>query len=290
MQEHFLPEDYLKKLKWHGEPRILGVTNASSFEENRVQYLAHSHEYLELLYVSEGHGTIYVNDDIYPVSPGSIVVYNRGSTHDEHLDSIEHYDMYAIDFTDMSYGELPEDHLVAEDIVPVLSCGQNTGKIDRIIKMMWEISKSQSLQSIGLCHKLGMAVLSYVEISLHNKKAVSNMSAVCSRVKAIINDNYQKEVTIEKLAKSVSVSPFHLSRIFKSSTGYTINEYLKRVRLGQAQSMLVYSDMSVTDIAYAVGYGSHSYFTQLFRKQFGVSPVEFKKYHLKRGTDEIQRF
>lgn len=279
MQEHYLPKNYRDTLGLKTDPRILCITNASSYENFQDQYLSHSHDFLELCYISEGHGFININGDEYEISPGSIAIYNTGIRHDEHFEKKTDYNMYSIDIDDFYLTGLSPNCLIYDDIVPVFSFGHNSEHIDSIIKILWEISNSSSPQSICLCHNLCMTILSTLKASQHNKKVLNIQSNICRKVQTYINENYSQKISVEQLAQHVSTSPFHLSRVYKATTGYTINEYLTRVRIGHAQELLIHTKLPITEIAYAIGYGNHSYFTQLFYKKFHLTPLQFRKMH-----------
>ena len=74
----------------------------------------------------------------------------------------------------------------------------------------------------------------------------------------------------------VYLSPSYLSRIFKKETGYTINEYLIQVRIEKAKRLLHRKDLRVTDVADAVGFDDQSYFTKVFRRMVGTTPLKYK--------------
>ena len=91
-----------------------------------------------------------------------------------------------------------------------------------------------------------------------------------------IDGHYLEDISIDTISKSIAVSPFHMSRVFKEKSGCSPMQYATRLRLGKAQTLLVHKDMTVTDIAYNVGYNSSSAFNYSFQKQFGITPLTFR--------------
>ena len=91
----------------------------------------------------------------------------------------------------------------------------------------------------------------------------------------IINDCYDQDITIEMIAKKVYLSPNYIRRIFKSETGQTILQYMTRVRLEKAVELMKDPSLKISDISQKVGYGSVSYFGQIFKQYYGVSPKEY---------------
>ena len=85
-----------------------------------------------------------------------------------------------------------------------------------------------------------------------------------------------RPLPLEVVAQAASFSPFHFHRVFKSLTGETLNQFVKRVRLERAVTMLSHApDRSLTEIALACGFGSSSDFSRSFKQRFGVPPSAF---------------
>ena len=91
-----------------------------------------------------------------------------------------------------------------------------------------------------------------------------------------IEVHYYEKVTLNQLAEMVYLSPSYLSRIFTRETGNSFNDYLNAVRINKAKSLLKYNDLRVADVANAVGFDDQSYFTKVFRRITGVTPVKYR--------------
>ena len=81
------------------------------------------------------------------------------------------------------------------------------------------------------------------------------------------------------IGSAVSVSPYHMSRVFKKETGCTPMQYVAQLRLGKAQTLLVHTDMPITEIAYNVGYNSSNSFNYAFLKLIGLTPGAYRKMY-----------
>ena len=89
--------------------------------------------------------------------------------------------------------------------------------------------------------------------------------------------NYSNNISLEDVAKEVSVSYIHLSRTFKAETGFGPNEFLNFYRLRQAKYMpLECPAKSISDIAYDCRFNDSNYFAVKFKKLFGITPTEFR--------------
>jgi AraC-like DNA-binding protein len=84
------------------------------------------------------------------------------------------------------------------------------------------------------------------------------------------------ELGVESLATELRCSAAHLSKLFHEETGERITEYITRIRLGNAVEAMRHSGMSVKEIAVACGFNDPNYFTKVFRKATGRTPVQFR--------------
>lgn len=103
-------------------------------------------------------------------------------------------------------------------------------------------------------------------------------SGVIKIVKQYIEENYSREeLTLQDVADYTYLSPQHLSRIFRKEMGVTFIDYLTKVRIRKAIDLLFHDDLKMYEIAEKVGYSTQHYFSNVFKKNIGVSPVEYRK-------------
>ena len=94
----------------------------------------------------------------------------------------------------------------------------------------------------------------------------------------IFEKNYQQDLKINELAENFHYSRNHLYSIFKSEYGVSPQDYLLNLRIEKAKQLLSREDVKFTvkEVAYAVGFRDQLYFSKLFKKRTGVSPLEFR--------------
>lgn len=115
---------------------------------------------------------------------------------------------------------------------------------------------------------------------VHGRQRMQRRSRVDRGVesaKAIIAANLASGVSLRVLASSVGCSPFQLCRTFHESTGYTISGYRHALRLRTAIEALRETRADLTEIALDHGYSSHSHFTMVFRRHFGMTPSALRQ-------------
>ncbi len=125
-----------------------------------------------------------------------------------------------------------------------------------------------------------------------NKMRRIKLSGVCSKqiVHAIdyILTRLHQRILLEAAAESLRISPAYLSRLFKNETGMTFSEYVNKLKIEEAATLLLYTEQSDLEISNLLSFSSQSYFIKVFRKYMGITPKEYKKqYSLSRVMPEI---
>ncbi|MFV0346453.1 MAG: AraC family transcriptional regulator [Bacteroidales bacterium] len=118
--------------------------------------------------------------------------------------------------------------------------------------------------------------------SAYAKTRVSSESRRVEKVKSYINDNFTEEIRLNQLAELVGMTSSSFSRFFKLRTGKVLTDYIIEVRLGHAARMLVDTQMTIAEIAYACGFNNLSNFNRIFRKNKLSSPKEFRDNYSKK--------
>ena len=98
------------------------------------------------------------------------------------------------------------------------------------------------------------------------------------------------DFTVTQLSEEVAISRVHLNRKMKEHYGVSPNIFIRSFRLKQAAKLLLSQDVNVSEVAYTVGFASHSYFSTAFHEYFGMSPKEFITYYSEEGrSDALQK-
>ena len=96
----------------------------------------------------------------------------------------------------------------------------------------------------------------------------------------------ESDFTVQQLCEEVAISRVHLNRKMKKRYGVSPNIFIRSFRLKQAAYLLAYNKANISEVAYAVGFSSHSYFTTSFREYFGMSPKEFALFYSEEENKE----
>ena len=121
-----------------------------------------------------------------------------------------------------------------------------------------------------------MQLLAHVVAGLYDAKTHENTGSrhleLAEAIKERLARTFTQKVALDELASSLSVSVFHLCRVFRLVTGGTVHRHLHALRLRHALERVVDGERDLTALALDVGYASHSHFTSAFRRAFGAPP------------------
>lgn len=107
------------------------------------------------------------------------------------------------------------------------------------------------------------AVMLITRIDLHRRLMLA---------KHYIESNYHKEISLKQIAREVGISEFHFSRTFRKLFLITPHQYLLKTRMHHAEKLLRSGNLSVSEVANAVGYSDLFSFSKSFKKNVGISP------------------
>lgn len=116
-----------------------------------------------------------------------------------------------------------------------------------------------------------------------NKMRQMKLSGVYSKqiVRAIdyIICHLHNRIFLEETAEHLKISSSYLSRLFKKETGIAFGEYVNKLKIEEAASLLLYTEYTDTEISNLLGFSSQSYFIKIFKKHTGTTPKTYKKQY-----------
>ena len=131
-----------------------------------------------------------------------------------------------------------------------------------------------------------MAMVKLLEIFATHISALANEivvqedeaeSPMIRRARAYILANQADPIDLDKVAQAMHVSTFYFCKMFKKATGLTFTDYLSRVRVEKAKTLLLNPHLRISEIAYDVGFQSLTHFNRMFRKIVGESPTAYRE-------------
>lgn len=108
-------------------------------------------------------------------------------------------------------------------------------------------------------------------------KREEQASGIIAKAKAYMEENYNKDISLDDVSRIVDISPYYFSKLFKEETGENFIEYLTNIRIEKAKKLLQNKDISIKNICADTGYSDPNYFSRIFKKQVGLTPTEYRE-------------
>lgn len=192
--------------------------------------------------------------------------------------------VHAISFKEMSQlNDLMESYLTQQENSGVGEEAIIANYMHLYVSILKELDRSDEMsyddfellvRQKNLQRLHGLVKLKVIE--LVDKEEVEALKNPVERIRWMIEREYNKELKLEDIAGELGYNSAYIGKQFKKVVGSTFNQYLDKVRLQKAKSMLKTSDYKIYEIADLVGYSSSDYFTLKFRKYEGMSPKEYR--------------
>lgn len=244
---------------------------------------------LVLTYFIKGTGNIYVEGQLYQINAGDLILLNPNEIHLCTVDSNtpqERISLYIYNsildgfqcgehaFFNAFYKRASGTHNVIPANI-VKSFG-----IDKQLTKILVLTEKNSEEDIVLAICAIIELLSLLnqtsETYTWNDIVPPVSHKQINLIIKYLSENYNKQISIDYLAKQFHFSKHHLCRMFKEYTGTTIGEYCTLKKL-MAFNQLVCQNQSLESACYQVGFQNYSNFFRLYKKYMGITPSEYKR-------------
>ena len=274
--------------KHHGRP--LAVVRAT----NHPAYPSHRHEFWEIVIVYRGSGLMSFGCRTLPIRVGDVFVLSRGQRH-------AYFETRSLDVINIlfdpayvgSVHPVLADWMQHESLVSVGPCwqpGEVRGEclhlgssdfallLDKVGRMEAELKLQKPENRISA---LAYFLLIITMLRRQSRPWEGAGSAVAghrvSRSLQYLEEHFSDPITIGDIISCSQVSRRHFFRLFEQAVGVTPMDYLKKLRLQKAASLLLTTSSPVTQVAFDCGFNDSNYFSSMYRKEYGLSPTQFRK-------------
>lgn len=236
----------------------------------------HLHDYFELEIVLSGKGSQNLNGSLYPLEPGTVYFLTPIDFHA--VEPQGELELLNVAFAQ----ELLAPHLQScflnrrEDLI-FSSPDQAQSMVSLIARLEEECALEDGFSPDA--RKQLLALLMY-PIARSAGRESQLPRADAQRLQDAMRHlfrHFREDITLASLAEKSGYTPNHFSRLFHESCGIRFVDFLCRLRLNYARTQLLTTDLSVSHIARISGFSSDSNFFRTFRKETGLSPLEFRR-------------
>ena len=229
-------------------------------------------------FINSGQMDVVLGEKVYKMEPGHIIVYYPKTPFCHYLVNGENVDVFWIHFTGCEAENLVESCMVKNRALTDTRMEKPsiTKDFEAIFHELTNNNGRQTYMAtahlISIITKIGQTISSGSDDFYKNNGRIY-------RSLSHIHQNYNTPLLIETLAEIEHVTASHFRAVFKSCTGFSPKEYITNLRIRHACRLIAQEELSISQVAGAVGYRDPLYFSRLFKMRTGQMPTDYKKSH-----------
>ena len=229
-------------------------------------------DYYLLHYIVKGKGNFCIDNNTYTLSAGDGFIIPPGVVTYYEADRNDPWEYYWVGWDGEHAQSVLED--LDYKIPKRVYHYPDTKKIIGEFKSLFKTFEKKN-NGYNILSRFYSLISNFINIDFATKMHKDN--AYLSNAILFIRINYSKDITVKDIAKGTFLSVTHLNRLFRTHLNISVNKYLNNYRLEKAIELIYSSNMNITEIALACGFGSGSYFSYLFKLKTGITPNNYRK-------------
>ena len=233
-------------------------------------YSTHWHEFYEIELIISGRGTYVIDGNCYKIKKGMLFFMTPVNFHE-----LRNSDAKIINvmFSDFACNRNTLFNLTVQNINNAIELSDKD--FDVILTLLKELIFSVKNDHRQYAASILDCILYKSEISQRYFNSVS-LTHVQSAM-LYVQNHFRSKISLTEVASFVGLSCAYISSLFPQETGMTFKNYVNSLRFDYAKKLLIYSDMSVTQVCHESGFEDYANFLRHFKKHFGMTPNNFKK-------------
>ena len=253
------------------------------FHADSIDFPAHFHESLEMFYaIEEGH-LVTAGGREQKMGAGDLALIFPGSIHAYGMEDGVAASPALLAVVPLTFtGEFRQALSEMQPETPFLSAGELHPDVDYAFS---SLERPENPPNLKARRALVQLILSRT-LPMMKLRKKSGEHTIVYQLVDILSREYREQLTLEGLSKRLGVSRFTLSRVFSEQIGCGFPEYVNRLRLNEAETMLANTGLPITEISYRCGFETPRTFNRVFRGQLGVTPREYRSIVKSSGQDK----
>lgn len=254
---------------------------------NETNY--HSHDYIEIAFILSGKCRYRIDGNVYDVAEKDLIILNPGVKHQAivvdgtQTPATEFY----VAFSDIWIRNYPENTLpLTKDSECILHAAGDF--YQKLFKISASMEAENAVRQPGYSHMMKSYLVQMILLIIREQSGpitagpgytfkTTNKKYVVEQILNYFEDHYSEKISLDQIAENMYLSPFYISKVFKSETGDTPINRLIDIRLEKAKELLETGE-SIQEVAAMVGYEDAYHFSKLFKKRYGISPSKVRKF------------
>lgn len=255
-------------------------------KKSKVLTVSHFHKSIEVIRVNDGEVECSIGTDKYRCTKGDIIFIPPYALHsiislneNAEIQGVVFKASLVVDENSISL----IDKVLNKDRIkePIYRLGTEINK--NIEKVFTDVVGVYGNDTFTYELDIKSAICKLLSIIIREYYADNNEMREYDRLIPVLNyikNNYKEQIHTSELSAILNICDDHLIRLFKEVISVTPMKYINRVRLEEAQKLLINSDFSVTEISFMVGFSTVNYFSKIFTEVFGMTPSKYRKTNI----------
>lgn len=274
-----MKEDIRYFLQEEGAPFEI-IISGRSWCDGSYRIFRECSEFWVIEYISSGMGSIEINGKVYYPQKGDVYLLPSGSRHCYYSDAKEPWIKTFVNFRGaVADGLASAYHLKGIVLFP----GVEQAVAERFFQI-YTMMQNRNLEDAYVIFKTEILIHEIFHILGQKIKSSIGISDEMKKIKDYLETHVSVSVTIDELSALIYRSPDYLIRHFREEFGMTPYKYFIEKKMEAAKTMLRDTSLSVKEIGELVGYEDAHYFSNVFRKESGIPPLQYRKHQ--RGIQE----
>lgn len=245
---------------------------------------AHHHEFLEIIFLLHGNGSVMIDDKSYHIEQGDIVIYNAGITHCEQSSTQAPIEASFLAFDKIQLKNLPPNCILTTNSAFIFKSGEYAPVLAALFNIINEEISSKKEFYVEIAKDTSHTLLMYIFRilnSAHTSLELPNKDPVLQKVLAFIDENFLKEIGLDEISAECFVNKYYLSHLFTEHLGMPVGKYIRNKRIELAKKVLSESTASIADVSDKCAFNDANYFGRVFKKSTGFTPLQYRRAYLR---------
>lgn len=223
--------------------------------------------FVDLTYILEGSATYIVNGEIFKAEKGDLICIPFGSRRHAEIDPEQPMVCYAANFD--LYDRNGKEIDLPFPIHSKVGLQQELMMLYQELNIHWVQKKPGYQMKV---RSIFLDILYHYYQKLYFKEQFENKDPRIQNVIRFIYNNYRNSIEVDDLALLAGLNPAYFGLIFKKSTGFSVKEFINRVRIDNAENMLSSGQFKIKEVAANCGFDDYYYFSKVFKNIKGYPP------------------
>lgn len=261
------------------------VDRFEDMEEPQNLLFPHKHSFYEILWITKGKSNHTIDYKNYELEKNTLFFISPGQLH--LFEDWQDIEGYCILFTEGFFSQIFQNKNILFELSyldnlysnPFLKIGdEEKSKLQPIVDLLLKEKSEESVQAL-----LFVLLKQIQSLYLSNRanKNSKNQIIIFKKFKNLVEQNFNKYLSLTEYANQLNISPNTLNSVVKSICNKTASHIIDERIVLEAKQLLQFSDDNISQITDKLGFEDSSYFARYFKKHTSTSPLEFRKLHLR---------